>query len=107
MPGYILHAGADVKCAHPGGQAAPDTPSTRVRVSGQAIVTRDVSYTITGCSHQVSGSPSPCTKGTWTSGAQKVRSNGKAVVLTTSSSTSIPNASPLNPSRSQTRVKAT
>jgi hypothetical protein len=107
MPGFLLHVGADVKCAHPGGQATPNTPSTRVFVGGRAIVTSDVAYTVTGCTHHVGNTPSPCLNGTWTGGALKVKSNGKAVLLMDSPSTSTPNGTPLSPTRSQTRVKAT
>ena len=38
MPGFLLHVGATVLCAH-GGQAQPTVPNPRVTVSGQPIVT--------------------------------------------------------------------
>ena len=37
MPGFLLHVGATVLCAH-GGQAQPTVPNPRVTVSGQPIV---------------------------------------------------------------------
>ena len=36
MPGFVLHVGATVLCAH-GGQAQPTAPNPRVLVSGQPI----------------------------------------------------------------------
>jgi hypothetical protein len=35
MPGFLLHVGATVLCAH-GGQATPTAPNPRVMVSGTA-----------------------------------------------------------------------
>ena len=39
MPGYLLHVGATVICAH-GGQAQPTLPNPRVKVMGQPVVTQ-------------------------------------------------------------------
>ena len=38
MPGFLLHVGAQVKCAH-AGLATPTVPNPRVTVSGQPTVT--------------------------------------------------------------------
>ena len=38
MPGFLLHVGATVICAH-GGQAQPTAPNPRVRSCGQPTVT--------------------------------------------------------------------
>ena len=40
MPGFLLHVGATVLCAH-GGQAQPTAPNPRVLVSGQPTVDDD------------------------------------------------------------------
>ena len=39
MPGFLLHVGATVLCAH-AGQAQPTVPNPRVLVGGQPTVTR-------------------------------------------------------------------
>ena len=39
MPGFILHVGATVICAH-AGQAQPTAPNPRVMVGGQPVVTQ-------------------------------------------------------------------
>jgi len=38
MPGFLLHLGATVMCAH-GGQATPTAPFPRVLLSGQPVTT--------------------------------------------------------------------
>ena len=48
MSGPILHLGATVTCSH-GGQALPTTPSPRVLVSGQPVVTQTSPWTVAGC----------------------------------------------------------
>jgi hypothetical protein len=48
MPGFILHLGATVICAH-GGQAVPIAPFPRVLVSGQPIATLASPYAVAGC----------------------------------------------------------
>ena len=49
MSGYILDKGATVQCLH-AGQAQPVSTNPRVKVGGQAVVTQDSLYTISGCS---------------------------------------------------------
>ena len=48
MPGFLLHMGATVLCAH-AGQAQPTVTNPRVTVSGQPIVTQSAPYTVAGC----------------------------------------------------------
>ncbi len=43
MPGFLLHVGATVLCAH-GGQAQPTVPFPRVTVGGQPVVTQTAPY---------------------------------------------------------------
>jgi phage baseplate assembly protein W len=75
MPGFLLHLGATVMCAH-GGQATPTSPYPRVRVSGQPIVTQAVPHAVAGCPFNVSGAPVPCVTAQWVMGAVRVRDAG-------------------------------
>ena len=71
MPGFLLHVGATVLCAH-GGQAQPTAPNPRVLVSGQPIVTMAAPYVVAGCAVHVSGAPSPCVTAQWMTAATRV-----------------------------------
>jgi hypothetical protein len=103
MPGYLLHLGATVMCAH-GGQAQPTVTNPRVTVSGQPITTLPAPYVVAGCPFNVSGSPVPCVTGQWTTAATRVTSNGMPVLLLDSQATCIPNGTPLIISSTQVRV---
>ena len=103
MPGYLLHLGATVMCAH-GGQAQPTVTNPRVTVSGQPITTLPAPYVVAGCPFNVSGSPVPCVTGQWTTAAARVTSNGIPVLLLDSQATCIPNGTPLIISTTQVRV---
>jgi hypothetical protein len=48
MPGFLLHEGAIVTCAH-GGQAQPTVSIPSVTLSGQPIVTVSAPYVVAGC----------------------------------------------------------
>jgi hypothetical protein len=104
MPGYVLHDGAMVQCTHLA-DATPMAPSQHVFVDGNAAVTQIGPYRVTNCPNNP-GVPSPCVIATWTSAATRVRSFGQPLVLTDSTSTSVPNGTPLEVTKSQTRVKA-
>ena len=103
MPGYLLHLGATVMCAH-GGQAQPTVTNPRVTVSGQPITTLPAPYVVAGCPFNVSGSPVPCVTGQWTTAATRVTSNGMPVLLLDSQATCVPNGTPLIISSTQVRV---
>ncbi len=103
MPGYLLHLGATVMCAH-GGQAQPTVTNPRVTVSGQPITTLPAPYVVAGCPFNVSGSPVPCITGQWTTAATRVTSNGMPVLLLDSQATCVPNGTPLTISSTQVRV---
>lgn len=103
MPGFLLHVGATVLCAH-GGQAQPTSPNPRVLVSGQPIVMQPAPYAIAGCPFNVSGSPVPCVTAQWLTAATRITSNGMPVLLIDSQATCIPNATPLMITVTQTRV---
>ncbi len=107
MPGFLLHVGATVMCAH-GGQAQPTAPNPRVMVGGQPIVTQTTLYTIAGCPFTVPpGSPMPCVTGQWVSGATRVRAGGQPVLLQDSQAVCTPNGTPLTIVVTQTRVRGT
>lgn len=103
MPGYLLHLGATVLCAH-GGQAQPTVTNPRVTVSGQPITMQPAPYVIAGCPFNVSGSPVPCITGQWTTAATRITSNGMPVLLLDSQATCVPNGTPLIISATQVRV---
>lgn len=103
MPGFLLHEGASVICAH-GGQARSLSPNSRVLVSGQPVVTQPYPFVVSGCPFNISGSPSPCTSAQWITGATRVKSNGMPLLLVDSQSLCIPNSTPLSIMMTQTRV---
>ena len=105
MPGFILHQGAMVMCAH-GGQAQPTAPNPKVTVSGQPIVMQPAPHTITRCPFNVSGAPSPCVTANWVSAATRVTSNGQPVLLLDSQALCVPNGTPLTIASTQTKVSA-
>jgi hypothetical protein len=104
MPGYILHAGATVLCAH-GGQAQPTAPQPRVTVSGMPIVTLAAPHSVVACPFAPSA-PSPCVSAQWTVGATRVTSMGVPVLVQSSQAVCVPNGTPLTITVLQTRVLA-
>lgn len=106
MPGFLLHVGAVVQCAH-GGVAQPVVPYPRVRVSGQPIVLQPAPYTIAGCPFVVVLVPMPCVIGTWVLGSMRVKANGMPVLLRDSQAICTPNGTPLLVVSTQVRVKGT
>jgi|SRR5690554_1604634 len=103
MPGFLLHLGATVQCAH-AGQAQPTVTNPRVLVSGQPIVMQPGPYVIAGCPFNVSGAPSPCVTANWVTGATRILSNGLPVLLLDSQAICAPNGTPLLILSTQTRV---
>ena len=107
MPGFLLHLGATVLCAH-AGQAQPVATNPRVKVGGQPIVTQTSSYTIAACPFTpLPGAPMPCVTANWISGATRVRAGGQPVLLQDSQAICTPNGTPLNVAVTQVRVKGT
>jgi hypothetical protein len=105
MPGFLLHAGATVMCAH-AGQAQPVAVNPRVTVGGQPTVYQSSSYSVSACSFNP-GSPSPCVTAQWTVTATRVRSAGQFLLLQDSQATCVPNGTPLTVAVTQVRVKGT
>jgi hypothetical protein len=103
MPGFLLHVGATVICAH-AGQAMPATPNPRVTVAGQPTVTMAAVYTIAGCA--LTGTPNPpCATATFLTSATRLTSGGQPLLLQDSRSTCVPTGTPLTIVVTQVRVK--
>ena len=103
MPGFLLHAGATVLCAHLG-QAQPTSPNPRVLVSGQPIVMQPAPYAIVGCPFATTAGPMPCVRAQWVTAAMRITSNGMPVLLMDSQAICMPNGTPLSITITQTRV---
>lgn len=106
MPGFLVHVGAQVMCAH-GGQAQPTVPNARVTVSGQPTVTLPPPYTVAGCTLPTPPTANgPCVTATWITGSTRVLSNGQPLVVQSSTSICAPTGTPLMIVATQTRVTA-
>ena len=106
MPGFLLHLGATVMCAH-AGQAQPTSLNPRVLVSGQPIVLQPAPYAIAGCPFVAGDVPSPCVTAQWITCATRILSNGMPVLLMDSQAICLPNGSPIMIIATQTRVTGT
>ena len=106
MPGFVLHLGATVLCAH-GGQAMPAASNPRVRVGGQPIVTLSTTYTVAGCPFVPPAGNGPCVTAQFVMGAVRVRSGGVPVLLQDSQAICTPTGTPLNILVTQVRVRGT
>ena len=105
MPGFLLHVGATVLCAH-AGQAQPTVPNPRVRVGGQPIVTQPMPYVVAGCTLPPPAG-GPCVTAQWVVGAVRVTANGQPVLLQDSQAICAPTGTPLNVLVTQVRVRGT
>jgi len=107
MPGFLLHVGATVLCAH-GGQAQPTVPNPRVLVSGQPTVTLASPYVVAGCAMPPPPSGNgPCVTAQFVSSATRVLSNGQPLLLLDSQAVCVPTGTPLMIVQTQTRVTGT
>ena len=104
MPGFLLHLGATVLCAH-AGQAQPTSPNPRVRVGGQLVVTQPAPYVVAGCPFVAGTVPSPCVTAQWVTAATRVRAGGLPVLLQDSQAICAPNGTPLTIAMTQVRVR--
>jgi hypothetical protein len=106
MPGFLVHVGAQVLCAH-AGQATPTAPNPRVTVNGQPIVLVTAPYVVAGCTlPPPTAANGPCVSGQWLSGTTRVMSNGQPLVVQSSISICAPTGTPLMITMTQTRVSA-
>lgn len=104
MPGFLVHLGATVMCAH-GGQAQPTAPEPSVLVSGQPVVTMASPYVVAGCPFPppIAGN-GPCITAQFLDGATRVLVEGVPVLLMDSQSICVPTGTPLIVAVTQTRV---
>ena len=107
MPGFLLHQGATVLCAH-GGQAQPAASNPRVKAGGQFIVTLPTVYTIAGCTFPPPPNGNgPCVTAQFVMGATRVTAGGQPVLLQDSQAVCTPTGTPLTIAMTQVRVKGT
>jgi hypothetical protein len=107
MPGFLVHVGATVTCAH-GGQAIPTVPNPRVVVMGQPTVTVPAAYTVAGCTFPPPPAANgPCVTAQVVVGSVRVTSMGQPLVVTTSQGICAPTGTPILITVTQTRVTAT
>ena len=105
MPGFLLHLGAVVQCAHCG-IAQPTVPNPRVKIMGQPIVTQPSPYVIAGCTFPPPPDANgPCVNANWLMGALRVKSMGMPVLLTDNEAICEPTGTPLIILSTQERVK--
>jgi hypothetical protein len=106
MPGFLLHVGAQVLCAH-AGQATPTAPNPRVVVSGQPTVLMTAPYVVAGCTFPPPPAANgPCVTAQWVSGSTRVTSNGQPLLVLSSQAVCAPTGTPVMIVTTQTRVSA-
>ena len=106
MPGFLLHVGATVLCAH-AGQAQPTAPNPRVIVSGQPTVTLAAPYVVAGCTlPPPPAANGPCVTAQWVTGTTRVLSNGQPLLVQSSQAICVPSGTPLIIVVTQPRVSA-
>jgi len=106
MPGFLVHVGAQVLCAH-AGQATPMTPNPRVLVSGQPTVLITSPYVVAGCTFPPPPAANgPCVTAQWLIGTTRVFSNGQPLVVQSSQAICAPTGTPLVIIATQPRVSA-
>ena len=106
MPGFLVHAGATVLCAH-GGPAQPTASNPRVLVSGQPVATQPVPYVVTGCAFVPPGGNGPCVTAQWVVAATRVLVGGAPAVLADSVAVCVPTGTPLTVVVTQPRTRGT
>jgi uncharacterized Zn-binding protein involved in type VI secretion len=108
MPGFILHQGAMVQCAH-GGMVEPTVPSPRVTVMGMPIITAGAPWTVAGCAFPPPPvANGPCVVAQWLppTAAMRVTSMGMPVLVQSSQAICTPTGTPTIVASTQTRVTA-
>ncbi|GAP66337.1 MAG TPA: hypothetical protein VF216_08840 [Mizugakiibacter sp.] len=106
MPGFVLHVGATVLCAH-AGQAQPTAPNPRVMVSGQPTVTLPAPWLVAGCTlPPPPAANGPCVAAQFVTAATRVTSNAQPLLLLDSQAICAPTGTPLLVVATQARVTA-
>jgi hypothetical protein len=104
MPGFLLHQGATVLCAH-AGDAQPTMPNPRVLVGGMPTTTLATPYVVAGCAlPPPPAANGPCITAQFVTGALRVTSNGQPLLLLDSQAICAPTGTPLIVAATQTRV---
>jgi hypothetical protein len=107
MPGFLLHQGATVTCAH-AGQAQPSTPNPRVLVGGMPTVTLAAPWLIAGCAMPPPPAGNgPCVTAQFVSSALRLTSVGQPLLVLDSQALCVPTGTPLLPVVTQVRVMGT
>jgi len=104
MPGFLLHFGATVLCAH-AGQATPASPNPRVTVGGQPVVTLSGMHLVAGCPFVPPSGNGPCVTAQWLVGATRVLVGGQPALLQDSVATCTPTGTPLSVVVTQIRAR--
>lgn len=102
MPGFLLHVGATVICAH-AGQAQPTVPNPRVTMMGMPTVTMAAPYMVAGCTQAAASLPF-CVTAQWVTAATRLSSTGQPLLLLDSQAACVPTGTPLLVMATQTRV---
>ena len=106
MPGFLVHVGAQVLCAH-AGQATPTVPNPRVNVGGQPTILLSTPYVVAGCTFPPPPAANgPCVTGQWLVGTTRVTSNGQPLLVQSSQGICAPTGTPFLITVTQTRVSA-
>jgi len=104
MPGFLVHFGATVLCAH-AGQAQPTAVNPRVLVSGQPTVTLTAPYVVAGCAlPPPPAANGPCVTAQFVTSATRITSNGMPLLLLDSQAICAPTATPVMIVVTQTRA---
>lgn len=104
MPGFVLHVGATVLCAH-AGHAQPTVPDPRMVVGGQPSVTLGAPWVVAGCALPPNAG-GPCVTAQYVTAATRVTSNGQPLLLLDSQAICAPTGTPLFAVATQIRVTA-
>jgi hypothetical protein len=95
MPGFLVHFGATVLCAH-AGQAQPTAINPRVLVSGQPTVTLAAPYVVAGCAlPPPPAANGPCVTAQFVTAATRITSNGMPLLLLDSQAICAPTGTPV------------
>ena len=104
MPGFLVHFGATVLCAH-AGQAQPTAVNPRVLVSGQPTVTVTAPYVVAGCAlPPPPAANGPCVTAQFVTSATRITSNGMPLLLLDSQAICAPTGTPVMIVVTQTRA---
>ena len=106
MPGFLVHLGATVLCAH-GGQSQPTSPNPRVLVGGQPVATQSGPYVVAGCAFVPPAGNGPCVTAQWVVAATRILVGGVPAVLQDSQAVCVPTGTPLTVVATQIRAKGT